>query len=166
MRKVILVTLTISVLTIAGCKHAPMAAPMATSTLETIDVLRANCKSTGVGNKNKKKPLVCISLFPGGAFVNPVVIPASKLDNLNQPNRIRFVSRPALGTADSFRIELKGSGCVAETTIDCPRGDCELEVLQNAVVHTECAYSVVLDRVEDTKAVVIKLDPIVIIDTN
>ena len=166
MRKVILVTLTISVLTIAGCKHAPMAAPMATSTLETIEVLRANCKSTGVGNKNRKKPLVCISLFPGGASVNPVVIPASTLDGAGQRNKIRFISKAAAGTSDAFKIELQTTRCVTETVVECPQGECSLDVLQTATVGTECGYTVVLSRLEDGMTVVIKLDPIVIIDTN
>ncbi len=166
MRKLLMVTLTISVLTVAGCKHTPMSGSSTTTSLEDLATLRTNCRNIGAGNKNKKKPVVCISLFPGGASVNPVVIPASTLDGAGQRNKIRFISKAAAGTSDAFKIELQATRCVTETVVECPQGECSLDVLQTATVGTECGYTVVLSRLEDGMTVVIKLDPIVIIDTN
>jgi len=161
MRNAVLLTLMISIIGLAGCKHATGVTPQTTYTaVETLDALRTNCKNTGAGNKNKNRPVVCISIFSGGASVNPVVTLAAPKDLDNNRNKIKFISRGA----DDYVIEFKSAGCVAETKLTC-REECDVEVDQYALNKKECGYSVVLTRIEDGKSVTITLDPIVIIDT-
>ena len=159
MRNVLLVTLVAGSLALGGCKttHAP-----GTLNLTEAELLDANnCKSSGVGNPNKYRPLVCVSIDKGGVSVDPVLITAHRKNANGNPNKLRFLSRDN----DEYDIVFTQTDCMNQARMKCLEA-CAFDVSQTTPDQKECEYSVQLTRVLDGRTIIIRLDPIVIIDTN
>lgn len=128
-----------------------------------------DCEDRGLGDPDPKHPVVCISVYPGatqsdpgGLLVNPYVVKANRKDNGGGTNKIKWTTRNRRENVD---VSFQQTGCVESNAKDCPQGsgECEAPVSQTSPDYTQCAYTI---EVTLPGGQTLKLDPIIIIDTD
>ena len=116
-----------------------------------------SCVDSGIGDTDKKKPIVCLddrNFNTSHTFViNPDPVESYRTE---KGNHIKIAWVTASG-GRAVDVKAKDAGCVDESTKKLFTGGCTIKTA-TGTGHKQCSYSVTVDGV--------LVDPVVIIDDN